>query len=73
MLKSHIIHLFFEDHVNIERVVLAYDFASFLVEVGSSLGLWLGLSVVALFDLIVLDLNKIKKCYQQAKNLIDNK
>ena len=71
--KSHHIHLFFENRMNIERVVLAYDFTSLMVEVGSSLGLWLGLSVVALFDLLVLDLNKMKKCYQQAKNLIDNK
>ena len=71
--KSHHILLIFEDNVKIKRVVLAYGFTSFLVEVGSSLGLWLGLSVVALFDLLVLDLKKIRKCYQQAMILMTYK
>ena len=71
--KSHHISLTFENNVKIERVVLAYGFTSFLVEVGSSLGLWLGLSVVAIFDLLVLDLKKIRECYQWATNLMAHK
>ena len=41
--------------------VLAYDFSQLLVEIGSSLGLWLGLSVVGMFDLVVLMALKIEK------------
>ena len=36
------IFLHFEDDIKVENIVLAYDFAALLVEIGSSLGLWLG-------------------------------
>ena len=36
------IYLFFEDNVKVETIVLAYDAPALLVEIGSSLGLWLG-------------------------------
>ena len=50
---KHSIYLFFDATVEVQTTVLAYDFDSLLVEVGSSLGLWLGLSVVAVFDLLL--------------------
>ena len=34
-------------------MVLAYGFGSLLVEIGSCLGLWLGLSIVGVFDVLV--------------------
>ena len=34
--------LFFEDNVKVETIVVAYDALALLVEIGSSLGLWLG-------------------------------
>ena len=45
--------LYLEDEVKVERIVLAYGFTDLLVEIGSCLGLWLGLSVVGIFDIAV--------------------
>ena len=50
--------LFFENKVQVETIVIAYDFVSLLVEIGSSLGLWLGLSVIGIFDVVVVVINK---------------
>ena len=33
-------------------MILAYDATALLVEIGSCLGLWLGLSIVGVYDLI---------------------
>ena len=43
-----------------ESVALAYDLTSLLVEVGSCLGLWLGISVVGVFDLLVHMLDRTR-------------
>ena len=53
------VFLYFENRVQVETVVIAYDFVSLLVEIGSSLGLWLGLSVIGIFDVAVVVVNKI--------------
>ena len=50
----------FAPDVELEYVVLQYDFPSLIVDFGSSLGLWLGLSVVGIYDLIVTLMIKIK-------------
>ena len=58
------INLYFAENIPVEKTVLAYGFVSLLVEIGSSLGLWLGLSVVGMFDVSVLAvhcLNKLKE------------
>ena len=55
------IELFFREDIQVEKIVLAYDSTALLVEFGSCLGLWLGLSVVGIFDLIGLAAVKIKK------------
>ena len=52
--------LFFTNDVQVERIVLAYGLEDLLVEVGSFLGLWLGLSVVGIFDIVVLVLFRMK-------------
>ena len=46
--------LFFEENIAVEEIALAYDSTALLVEIGSCLGLWLGLSVVGVYDLLVL-------------------
>ena len=59
------IELHFDETIKIENIVEAYDFGSLLVEVGSSLGLWLGLSVVGLFDVILNIFSGIKQLCNQ--------
>ena len=59
--KSHsAIGLYFQETIEIKKIVLAYDATSLLVEVGSCLGLWLGLSVVGLFDTCTVIMANIK-------------
>ena len=36
------VYLDFEEDIKVEKIVLAYGFTSLLVEIGSSLGLWIG-------------------------------
>ena len=59
--KDHTIYIYFNDNVKIETVLLAYGMNSLLVEIGSSLGLWLGLSVVGLFDVLLAIIQKIRQ------------
>ena len=53
----------FEEEVDIEEIVLAYDFEDLLVEIGSCLGLWLGLSVVGIYDLMAVGIQKAMMAY----------
>ena len=57
----------FDDVVEVQTTVLAYGVDSLLVEVGSSLGLWLGLSVVGVFDLLATCLTKMVKGTKQVR------
>ena len=52
--------LYVEESVKVESVGLAYGWDSLLVEIGSCLGLWLGLSVVGLYDFLVSAVVKMK-------------
>ena len=54
------VKLAFLEDVPVETIVFAYGFDALLVEIGSSLGLWLGLSVFGLFDIVVPMLNKAR-------------
>ena len=36
------IHPWFEEDIKVENILLEYNFAALLVEIGSCLGLWLG-------------------------------
>ena len=56
--------LHFKDHIEVEEIVLAYDSTSLLVEIGSCLGLWLGLSVVGVYDITVLAVYRIKNLFE---------
>ena len=53
------VFLYFENKVQVEIIVISFDFGDLLVEIGSSLGLWLGLSVVGIFDIVVAVVNKL--------------
>ena len=57
------VYLYFKDTVEVERIVLAYDETSLLVEIGSCLGLWLGLSVVGIYDILVLLVIQTKELF----------
>ena len=52
--QTNFVNLNLDDSIEEEKIIPAYDLAALLVEVGSSLGLWLGLSVVGVFDILVL-------------------
>ena len=49
------------------------SFSSLLVEVGSSLGLWLGLSLVGLFDVVVQVILKTQIMTQKIVNVFKRK
>ena len=48
-----VIYLFFDGIIHVKTTRVAYGPASLLVEIGSCLGLWLGLSVIGLFDMTI--------------------
>ena len=52
------ITLYFEETMQVKTIGPAYGLDSLIVEIGSSLGLWLGISVVGIFDVLVLTLSK---------------
>ena len=60
--------LFFTNDVQVERIVLAYGLEDLLVEVGSCLGLWLGLSIVGVFDLAAVAVQLTAKLFKQRRN-----
>ena len=60
MFQYSLIFLYFKKDIQVEKIVLAYDSTALLVEIGSCLGLWLGLSIVGIFDLMVLAARKTK-------------
>ena len=52
-IENGYIHVAFLDAVTIFTDVHAYDIFSLIVDLGSALGLWLGLSALAIFDVII--------------------
>ena len=54
------IKLSFNPIVQYSGKMLTYNFSSFLIDVGSSLGLWFGLSVLGLTDLSIIIFNFFK-------------
>ena len=58
-------NLFFEETVKVERIGRAYTMGDLLVEIGSQLGLWLGICVVGMFDILVLVLVKLRDIKNQ--------
>ena len=58
--KGFKVKINFDEDIEVESVVPAYGFGDLLVEIGSSLGLWLGLSVVGVFDVLGPIMTKIR-------------
>ena len=48
------LNLVFDDIVVLKTKMLAYGFSDFLIDMGSSLGLWFGLSVFGIRDLVII-------------------
>ena len=69
ILQHNWINLHFDERVAVERVVLSYDSENLLVEIGSCLGLWLGLSAVGIFDMIVIAVLQTKEWFEKHKLL----
>ena len=57
----------FRERVPQRFVKSAYNEADLLIEAGSSLGLWLGLSVIGLYDLLIMGLRKVKMMIETPK------
>ena len=51
--KNHWFNLHFEVMADVHKEVSNYDKFSLVVEIGSSLGLWIGLSALAVFDIVI--------------------
>ena len=51
--KNTVLNVEFDKDVQIYKRVYSYDEFSLTVELGSALGLWIGLSALGLFDIII--------------------
>ena len=59
----------FEKSVRVEKKVVVYTWFKFIIDAGSSLGLWLGLSVLGIIDLTIGTFMLIKKWMKKRKVL----
>ena len=55
----------FDEVIDIETEINGYDSFRLIIEVGSSLGLWLGLCIIGIFDLIITAVLKIQGVAQR--------
>ena len=55
------VHIRFKQTVRVEKKVVVYTLFNFIIDVGSSLGLWLGLSALGITDLAIEAFNAGKK------------
>ena len=46
-------YIYFENSVKVTKHILAYGMFEMVVDIGSSLGLWIGLSALGIFDLLL--------------------
>ena len=60
MYNASRISINFGPEVNLQIMESAYGEVDLLIEVGSSLGLWLGLSAIGVFDLLVIAVEKLR-------------
>ena len=52
--------IFFQKEVSVTEKIPNYDFFKFIIDTGSSLGLWLGLSILGLWDLLTDSIQLIR-------------
>ena len=60
--------LIFDEIAIFTEDIIVYDFSNFLVDLGSSVGLWFGLSVVGLTDLIMDAFSLTKTAFMRLKS-----
>ena len=51
--KRTMAHISFQNKVSVTHKIPDYDFFDFVIDTGSSLGLWLGLSIFGLWELVI--------------------
>ena len=61
------VNLRFKKEVEKRYRVISYDFYNFLIDIGSSLGLWLGISVFSLTDIALQMVNSMRSCKRWSK------
>ncbi len=61
------VNLSFKKKVEKRYRVISYDFYNFLIDIGSSLGMWLGLSLLSLTDGAMQLVNSVRSCLQWSK------
>ena len=59
------LHLITKDSVTVHTDVYGYDIFSLVVDLGSALGLWLGLSALTIVDYIIEAFTYIRSKYQR--------
>ena len=59
------INIKFAEVIDIETEINGYDSFRLIIEVGSSLGLWLGLCIIGIFDMIITAVLKIQGVAQR--------
>ena len=64
------LELHFEASMDVERILISYGLLDLLVETGSCLGLWLGLSIVGVFDLAAVAVQLTAKMFKQRRNVV---
>ena len=72
--SKHHAYITVDQKVSVTEKVANYSPFQFIIDVGSSLGLWLGLSVLGIHDLVViaLDYSKNSFVFKQFKDLFKN-
>ena len=58
---SSILKFRFRERVRVEKKVVVYKLFDFIIDIGSSLGLWLGLSALSITDLAIESFTVVKK------------
>ena len=64
--------LVFEERVRVSQNVISYTFSDFLIDLGNSVGLWFGISVIGLTDLGVQLVTFIKPHCHKISSYIKN-
>ena len=68
-MTTPMVYLSFQKEVKVTKYVRSYDLFNLVVDVGSSLGLWIGLSIVDVFDLVLDAGIFISKWYVDRKKI----
>ena len=65
------LELHFQASMDVERILIAYGIMDLLVETGSCIGLWLGLSIVGVFDMAAIAVQLAAKLFKQLHNGVE--